>query len=68
MHEAILCTTIVNAPGLKLQTVEQISDEEIIATTSDGALLHIKPDTNGKHLPWQVVHAIKSFSKKPVSS
>ena len=34
--------------------MEQISDEEIIATTSDGALLHIKPDTNGKHLPWQV--------------
>jgi tetratricopeptide (TPR) repeat protein len=67
MHEAVRCTTVINAPGLKLEAADQISESEIFATTSDGTLLSLKPDPRNTSLPWQVVNAVKSFSRKPIT-
>ena len=67
MHEAVRCSTVISAPGLKLETAEQVSESCILATTSDGTLLSLKPDGRDPEAPWQVVEAIKNFSRKPIS-
>ncbi|UPQ97543.1 vacuolar sorting protein [Chloropicon primus] len=68
MHEAIRCTTVINAPGLRLEAAEFCSESCILATTSDGTLLSLKPDARAAPgSPWQVLNAVKSFSRKTIT-
>ena len=68
MHEAVRCATVINAPGLRLEAAEQVTEDHIVATTSDGTLLSLKaPEPSHSVGPWQVVQAVKSFSRKPVT-
>ena len=63
--QAFTSHTVLESFQKKIEVVEGW-DEKIIAGLSDGSLVILQPDEENDSRPWQVIKALKQFSKKSV--
>ncbi len=63
--QAFVSHTILDSFQKKIEVVEAWGDK-VIAGLSDGSLVILEPNEEDQAGPWQVVQALKQFSKKSV--
>lgn len=63
--QAFTAHAVLDSFQKKIEVLEAW-DGKIIAGLADGSLMVLQPDEVDKHGPWQVMQALKQFSKKYV--
>lgn len=63
--QAFISHTVLDSFQKKIEVVEAWG-EKVMAGLSDGSLVVLQPNEEDEAGPWQVIQAIKPFSKKSV--
>lgn len=63
--QAFTCHTVLESFQKKIEVVEAW-DEKVMAGLSDGSLVVLEPSEDNEAGSWQVIKALKQFSKKSI--
>ena len=63
--QAFTSHTVLESFQKRIEVVEAW-DEKVVAGLSDGSVVVLQPDGDKEAGPWQVIKALKQFSKKSV--